>query len=152
MVTGSVTAVTKSLKPFVPEDSQYHKMVERAQEEQALLMKNRRQNPSYYNEGYVVPEDPVDGYNLDNTSSKSSPGKKSKSVSFSSMGSNITLRSQGGFSQGPGGTGAWHGGVYTLVHPNVVHRCASLGHITPTVASGGGCALRAHYSHRGRCG
>ena len=42
MVAGSVTAVTKSLKPFVPEDSQYHKMVERAQEEQALLMKNRR--------------------------------------------------------------------------------------------------------------
>ena len=32
---------------------------------------------------------------------------------------------------------AW--GVYTLVHPNVVHRCASLGHITPTVASGGVC-------------
>ena len=52
MVAGSVTVVTKSLKPFVPEDSQYHKMVERAQEEQALLMKNRRQNPSYYNEGY----------------------------------------------------------------------------------------------------
>jgi hypothetical protein len=152
MVTGSVTAVTKSLKPFVPEDSQYHKMVERAQEEQALLMKNRRQNPSYYNEGYVVPNDPVDGYNLDNTSSKSSPGKaKSKSVSFGSMGSNSTLRSQGGFSWDPSGTGSWHGGVYTLVHPNVVHRGASLGHITPTVASGG-CALRAHYPHRGRCG
>ena len=97
MVAGSVTAVTKSLKPFVPEDSQYHKMVERAQEEQALLMKNRRQNPSYYNEGYVLPEDPVDGYNLDNSSSKSSPGKaRPKSVSFGSMGSNSTLRSQGG--------------------------------------------------------
>jgi hypothetical protein len=102
MVAGSVTAVTKSLKPFVPEDSQYHKMVERAQEEQALLMKNRRQNPSYYNKGYVLPEEPVDGYNLDNSSSKSSPGKaRPKGVPFGSMGSNSTLRSQGGSLSSP---------------------------------------------------
>ena len=43
-----------------------------------------------------------------------------------------------------------HGGVYTLWHPNAVHRCVSPGHIPPTVASGGG-ALRAYHSHRGQC-
>ena len=69
-------------------------------------MKNRRQNPSYYNEGYVLPDDLVDGYNLDNSSSKSSPAKvKAKSVSFGSMGSNSTLRSQGGSLPIPW----WHG-------------------------------------------
>ena len=62
-------------------------------------MKNRRQNPSYNNEGYVLPVDPVDGYNLDNSSSKSSPGKAgTKSVSWGgSTGSNSTMRTQGGY-------------------------------------------------------
>ena len=46
MVAGSVSAVARPLKPFVPEGSQYHHMAVRWQEEQALLMENRRQNPS----------------------------------------------------------------------------------------------------------
>ena len=139
----SVTAVTRSLKPFVPEDSdsQYHKMVERAQEEQALLMKNRRQNHSYYNEGYVLPVDPVGGYNLDNSSSKSSPGKAGprvcRGVALQAQTARFGLKAV--ISQSPSGVGAGHRGGYTLRHPNVVHRCASPGCIRPTVASGGGC-------------
>ena len=120
----------------MPDDSQYHNMVERAQEEQALLMKNRRQNPSYYNKGYVLPDDPVDGYNLDNSSSKSSPGKvKAKSVPFGSIGSNSTLRSQGGFLPIPWcHRGMSWGGVYS----GASHCVAQV------------CIPRAHHTHCGR--
>ena len=52
VITGSTVDVTRSLRPYVPNDSVHHQMASRAAKEEASMMQHRLQLPHFYNVGH----------------------------------------------------------------------------------------------------